>query len=137
MRHKKLYIGESAGFQDCLWGFGMKYAILSGYLAAKSFIDGSDYDVLWKKELEQMIETSLINRYLLEKSGNAGYRYVARKLTEGDPHGFLLKQYNHSSLKHLLLPLARRKYESRVKDENCNHENCTCVWCRCKGKACL
>ncbi len=24
VRNKKLYIGESAGFQDCLWGFGMR-----------------------------------------------------------------------------------------------------------------
>lgn len=30
VRHGMLYIGESAGFQDCLWGFGMRYALLSG-----------------------------------------------------------------------------------------------------------
>ena len=135
--HEKLYIGESAGFQDCLWGFGMKHAFLSGYLAAKSFIDGSDYDELWKKELKPMLETSLINRYILEKSGHAGYRHMARKFTERDPHGFLLSQYNHSFLKHLLLPLARRNYESRVKDNNCNHKDCSCVWCMCgDSRAC-
>ena len=134
--HEKLYVGESAGFQDCLWGFGMKHAILSGYLAAKSFIDGSDYDVLWKKELKPMLETSLINRYLLEKSGKAGYRHIARKFTRGDPRGFLLKHYNHSPLKHLLLPLAKRNYASRVKDRSCNHEDCSCVWCMCGDRAC-
>jgi len=26
-----LYAGENAGFQDALWGFGIKYAMLSGY----------------------------------------------------------------------------------------------------------
>lgn len=136
IRHEKLYIGESAGFQDCLWGFGMKYAILSGYLAAKSIIDGSDYDALWKKELKPMLETSLINRYLLEKSGQAGYRHIARKFTGKDPHGFLLRHYNHSSLKHLLLPLASRHYKSRVEDKSCNHEDCTCVWCMCGDGVC-
>ena len=133
---EKLYVGESAGFQDCLWGFGMKYAFLSGYLAAKSLIDGSDYDELWKRELKPMLETSLINRYILEKSGHAGYRHMARKFTKGDPHGFLLSQYNHSFLKHLLLPLASRNYESRVKDKSCNHEDCSCVWCMCGDRAC-
>lgn len=130
VRHEKVYIGESAGFQDYLWGFGMRYAILSGYLAAKSFIYGSDYDALWKREFKPMLETSLINRYILEKSGRAGYRYLARKLTGGDPRGFLLRHYNYSSLKHPLLLLARRKYRGRAKDKSRNHKDCTCVWCR-------
>jgi flavin-dependent dehydrogenase len=134
--HKKLYIGESAGFQDCLWGFGMRYAILSGYLAAKSFIDDSDYDNLWKKELKPMLETSLINRYLFEKFGHSGYRYMTRKFAEGNPRRFLLRHYNHSTLKRLLLPFAKRRYESRVKDKNCNHEDCACVWCRCGDSIC-
>lgn len=47
----------------------MRYAILSGYLAAKSLIEGSDYDMLWKRGLKPMLETSLINRYLFEKGG--------------------------------------------------------------------
>ncbi len=134
--HKKLYIGESAGFQDCLWGFGMRYAILSGYLAAKSFMDGLDYDLLWKRQLKPMLETSLVNRYLFEKVGHAGYRYLTKKFTEGNTCDFLRKHYNPSLLKHLLLPLAKKKYESRVKDKNCSHEDCSCVWCRCGEKAC-
>lgn len=134
--NKKLYIGESAGFQDCLWGFGMRYAILSGWMAAKSLIDGSDYDMLWKKDLKPMLETSLVNRYLFEKVGHAGYRYLAKKFTSGNPCDFLRKHYNPSFSKQLLLPLAKRKYESRVRDKNCNHENCSCVWCRCGERAC-
>ncbi|MEW6109816.1 MAG: NAD(P)/FAD-dependent oxidoreductase [Nitrospirota bacterium] len=136
IHHKKLYVGESAGFQDCLWGFGMRYAILSGYLAAKSFIDGSDYDMLWKRELKPMLETSLINRYLLEKAGHIGYRYLTKKFAQGNPCNFLRRHYNHSFLKHLFLPIAKKKYESRVKDTNCSHENCNCVWCRCGEKSC-
>lgn len=136
IHNNKLYVGEAAGFQDGLWGFGMKYAILSGYLAAKSLIDGSDYDVLWKKDLKPMIETSIVNRYLIEKFGRAGYRYIAKKTAKVDSCGFLGKHYNPSHVKRLLLPIAKRKYESRVKDENCNHENCSCVWCRCGEKAC-
>lgn len=50
----------------------MRHTILSGYLAAKSFIDGSDYDMLWKRNLKPML-ASLINRYLFERFGHLGY----------------------------------------------------------------
>ncbi|TAL21783.1 MAG: NAD(P)/FAD-dependent oxidoreductase [Nitrospirae bacterium] len=136
VHHSKLYVGESAGFQDGLWGFGMRYAILSGYLAAKSLIEDSDYDMLWQRELRPMLETSLINRFLFERIGHHGYRYLIKKFANGNPCDFLKKHYNYSFFKHLLLPIARKKYESRVKDQNCNHENCTCVWCRCGAKIC-
>ncbi|UCG95711.1 MAG: NAD(P)-binding protein, partial [archaeon] len=46
----RLYVGESAEFQDASKGFGIRYAILSGYLAAKSIINKEDYDGLWKSE---------------------------------------------------------------------------------------
>lgn len=46
-----LLIGEAAGFQDELFRFGMRYAIISGFLAAESIIKGLDYDKLWKKRL--------------------------------------------------------------------------------------
>jgi flavin-dependent dehydrogenase len=35
---RKLYLGESAGFQDALFGLGMRYAMMSGFLAARSVI---------------------------------------------------------------------------------------------------
>ncbi len=113
IRGGKLYVGEAAGFQDCLWGFGMRYAILSGQLAAKSIMDDSDYDSLWKRDLKLMLETSLVNRYLFEKFGHAGYRFLVKKLAGGNPCGFLRGQYGHSFFKHLLLPFAGREYERR------------------------
>ncbi len=137
VRQKKLYIGESAGFQDCLWGFGMRFAITSGYLAAKSLIDGSDYDALWKRELKPMLETSLINRFLFEKLGHSGYRFLTKKFAAGNPCRILIKHYNYSFLKHLLLPIAKRNFTNKVTDRSCNHENCACVWCKCEDRAFL
>ncbi len=133
-RNEKLYIGEAAGFQDCLWGFGMRYSMLSGYIAAKSFIEDSDYDVLWQRELRPMLETSLVNRYLFERIGHAGYRYLIKCFGRGDPAKVLRKHYNPSFLKNLLLPLAKKGYESRVRDLSCTRKDCTCVWCRCGTK---
>lgn len=111
----RLYVGESAGFQDCLWGFGMRYAILSGYLAARSIIEGSNYDRLWQKELKPMLETSLINRYLVELFGDYAYRYLARRVSVGDPGVFLRRHYNYSFGKHLILPLAKRAFKNRFQ----------------------
>ena len=115
-----LYVGESAGFQDGLWGFGLRYAVLSGYLAAQSIITGADYDGLWKKRLMPMLETSLVNRFLFEKFGHAGYRYLTRKLTRGSPCNYLRRHYNQSFYKRLLLPLAKVGYlRRRDKQKAC------------------
>ncbi|MBI1921635.1 MAG: NAD(P)/FAD-dependent oxidoreductase [Geobacter sp.] len=106
----RLYVGESAGFQDFLWGFGMRYAVLSGYLAARSIIDGTDYDSLWKVQLKPMLQTSLVNRFLLELGGNTGYRWLTRKFQGGNPCDFLRRHYNQSFIKNLMLPMARKKF---------------------------
>lgn len=105
----RLYVGEAAGFQDCLWGFGMRYAVMSGYLAARSIIDGTDYDLLWQRELKPLLETSLVNRYLLERFGAIGYRYLVRRFAQGTPCAYLRHHYNRSFFKQCLLPLARRE----------------------------
>jgi flavin-dependent dehydrogenase len=65
-----LLIGETAGFQDAAFGFGMRYAIASGYLASKSILEKLDYDKLWKKTfLNELKKTKLI-RTVLDKSDN-------------------------------------------------------------------
>ncbi len=107
---KLLHVGESAGFQDGLWGFGIRYALLSGHLAARSLAEGSDYDLLWRDQLKPMLETSLVNRYLFETFGHMGYRYLTRRLGNGNPCDYLRRHYNYSFGKHLLLPLAQKKY---------------------------
>jgi len=48
-RGQSLLVGEAAGFQDELFRFGIRYAVISGYLAARAIIDNLDYDALWKK----------------------------------------------------------------------------------------
>jgi len=134
-RNNKLYVGENAGFQDLLWGFGMRYAMTSGYLAAQSIITGTSYDRLWKEKLYPKLKTSLSNHYLIVKTGNRGFQFLVDKLRDNrDPIGFLMKNHNPTLLKNIVFPLAIRSYQSRLKDKSCSHENCSCIWCRC-GKA--
>jgi flavin-dependent dehydrogenase len=109
----RLYVGEAAGFQDCLWGFGMRYAIASGHLAARSIVEGEDYDSLWKKELGRGLHASLINRHLFEWFGRWGFKRIPRGLARSaDPRASLMGQYRLSPLKRLLLPLCRRRFEA-------------------------
>lgn len=111
----RLYVGESAGFQDYLWGFGMRYAFLSGSMAAQSIMDGANYDLLWKKQLKPMLQTSIVNRYLVEMLGNTAYRYLTRKLVACDACEYLRRHYNYSLWKHLLLPFAKIAFSKRAK----------------------
>lgn len=125
-------VGEEAGFQDFLWGFGMRYAILSGVLAARSLLEGKDYDLLWRRELEPPMWNSMVNRAIFYMLGNRGYRWLLRKnqAQHWDAHRFLHKLYQPWPIKRLFLPWARIRYKSRRRDASCDHVNCTCVWCR-------
>ncbi|MHB9100158.1 MAG: NAD(P)/FAD-dependent oxidoreductase [Sulfuricella sp.] len=125
--------GEQAGFQDALWGFGMRLAIRSGVLAAQSLLDDGDYEVRWHKELEPWLRISLVNRALYGLLGNAGYRWLLRQQAGRDARAFLRRLYRPSLAKRLLMPWARIRYRSQRRDASCNHIDCTCVWCRCAG----
>jgi len=124
-------VGEQAGFQDTLWGFGMRAAITSGVLAARSLLDGSDYDRLWREALGDLMKTAVVNRALYGLLGNRGYRWLLRQ-QENHPavRELLRRYYRPSRMKGLFEPLARRRFQSQRKDESCNHVDCSCVWCR-------
>lgn len=128
----KYYIGEAAGLQDCLWGFGMRYAFVSGFLAARAVIEDKDYTKLLKENLIPMQKTSLVNRFLFERLGNRGYTYLINKLSKGPVMEMLQNHYNPSLVKRVLYPVASWRYKSRLIDKGCHGEGCACVWCRCR-----
>ncbi len=126
-----LYAGENAGFQDALWGFGIKYAMLSGYLAARSIIANKSYDELCKAYLYPKIQTSLANRWLFAHLYNIGYNLILNKMKSmDDVIPALRKHYNTSVSKKMIHPIAQRWYKTRLIDKQCMHEHCDCVWCR-------
>ncbi len=133
--HMKLYTGEAAGLQDSLFGFGMRYAILSGYFAAQSILNGASYSSFIKEHLHPTVRASLVNRFLYERFGNRGYSYWIRYCGRvKNPRDFFRKRYAPSLWKSLLFPVAYAysSYRRRYRDESCSHEDCTCVWCRCQ-----
>ncbi|HKF43429.1 MAG TPA: hypothetical protein VKG01_10030 [Thermoanaerobaculia bacterium] len=111
LRGGVLLAGEAAGFQDALWGFGIRYAILSGHLAARALAAGrrEDYDRLWKKRFGGLLRTSFVNRYFYGRMGHPGYRWLMRALRRApDPREWLRRFYAPRFWKRLLSPLAAR-----------------------------
>jgi flavin-dependent dehydrogenase len=68
-----MFIGEAGGFQDYLWGFGMRYAFQSAHLAARSIIQNESYDDLIKEHLLQKMKHSNRNRLISEAMGPLAY----------------------------------------------------------------
>ena len=130
-----LFVGEAGGFQDHLWGFGMRYAFLSGHLAARAIISQrpESYERLWRERLGGYMRTAMVNRYLYEKMGNRGYRWLLRAATRAkNPRNRLRKFYAPSIWKAPILPLARRAGRPTGAVTEFMHDGCDCTWCRCQ-----
>ena len=123
-------IGEQAGFQDALAGFGMRYAIRSGVLAAQSLLDGGDYTARWRAELGPALKAGVANRWIFTAAGEPGMRFAIGRLARRDAGDLLRRAYDLTPLKRLALPIALRRYRAPLADPSCSHEDCDCVWCR-------
>jgi len=113
IKNKKLLAGEAAGFQDYLFGFGIRYAVTSGYLAAKSIIEHKNYDTLWKDEFGALHKQGLSNRLRLEYAGNKGFIAFAEKGAGQDHTAFFGQIYRPNLHKALLYPFAKALYKDR------------------------
>jgi len=123
-------IGEQAGFQDALAGFGMRYAIRSGVLAAQSLLTGGDYSALWRAELGPGLKAGISNRWIFNMAGEPGMRLAIGRLAKRDAGDLLRRAYDLTPLKRLALPIALRRYRAPLADPSCSHVDCDCVWCR-------
>ncbi len=79
-RRRQFYIGEAGGFQDMLWGFGMRFALKTGYLAARSILDGSDFHSAVRRGVTPRVRQGILARQLFRRLGNPGYRVLGRVL---------------------------------------------------------
>ena len=104
----KIYTGEAAGLQDFLWGFGMRYAVISGYLAATSIIENKNYKELIKNKLSARIKTSIVNRYIIEMMGDRFNKSMIKRAEDNkDWIAFLHGGYNPSLFSRVLYPIAK------------------------------
>lgn len=124
-----LVVGEQAGFQDALAGFGMRYALRSGILAARSLLEGQDYTRLWRRELLPLLRTGAANRFIFNTVGERGWRWALRGLSRSAPTTKLWRLYRPSVLTRLVYPIAYLRYRRPLRDPSCDHVDCGCVWC--------
>ncbi|GMR14797.1 MAG: NAD(P)/FAD-dependent oxidoreductase [Gammaproteobacteria bacterium] len=126
---ERRYVGESAGFQDALFGFGLRYAFLSGHLAGS--IDGpaSAYEQAWVARLAGLNAASVCNRWLYERLGDRGRRAVLGRAVAGrDPRRLLQRIYSPKRWK---TALARWLPNTPLLSAGNQPANCDCTWCRC------
>jgi flavin-dependent dehydrogenase len=101
---RRIYTGEAAGFQDALFGFGMKYAFLSGYFAAKSIINKTSYDKLWKKSFKNELKKTLCIRFILDMFGDRLHEKMISHLNSKKEYKSKLKKtYHYYNWKYNLL----------------------------------
>ena len=101
---KTLFVGEAAGLQDFLWGFGMRYAVTSGFLAARSILDKKDYQKAAQEYFNHKIKASITNRYLWEKCGRIRYSLMIenRRIMRA----ILYRMHRYNFIQKMVYPLA-------------------------------
>ncbi len=110
-----LFAGEAAGLQDALWGFGMRFALVSGHMAARALLDRRprDYEKSLRDRFSGVLRTSVVNRYFYERLGDAGYAWLLRRIGRAtDAREWLRRFYAPSLWKSLCFPLARTAVEA-------------------------
>jgi len=126
-----LYAGEAAGFQDPLFGFGIRSAMLSGAAAGRAQIAGNyeQYESFWKNRLRDYHKTGAVNRWFYERLGDRGYSRMLRHYPQGwDIRERMRRSYAPRLWKRTWYHLAVAKHHTPVLNA---HADCDCTWCRC------
>ena len=112
VRGRTLVVGEAAGFQDALFGFGIRSAMVSGALAAVSIAEGRDFDEAWRRRLLPFLKASQVNRAIYERVGPA--RQALWSVMRTAPIGgrVLRSLYGYTPLHRLASLLARLGFPS-------------------------
>jgi hypothetical protein len=115
-KEQSLYVGEAAGLQDLMWGFGIKTAVESGYMAADSIINGRDFSAVAQERFQPKLKATLVDRFVWEILRYKDYRAVVGDGLSTQARGSfdLGFMYNYSWLHKLVYPVAlwamRRRY---------------------------
>ena len=110
-----LYVGEAAGIQDLLWGFGIRTAVQSGYLAADCFLNGRDYAQVAAAFFRPKLKATLVGRFMWELVRFKDYSLIVNDRSNRTT----LKSFDLSNIyrfgfwQKLLYPIARWSMQRR------------------------
>jgi flavin-dependent dehydrogenase len=119
-REGRLYVGEAADFQDPFCGFGMRMSMTTGYLAARSLLDGTDYDQAWRARYLGLLRTAAVNRMAQQLVGNLGYRLAIPFIRHHARAARSVLRFLYASHWYTacLWPIARRRLEAERRRQN-------------------
>ncbi|HXV64189.1 MAG TPA: NAD(P)/FAD-dependent oxidoreductase [Vicinamibacteria bacterium] len=120
------FAGEAGGFQDYLFGLGIRYALVSGHLAARSILENVSYDELWRDRFLDQMRSSVGARLLYESLGRFGLRTFVGRSSRSDFRAYLHSWARPARWRLWLAPLAERVFG---RAESCAHK-LPCHWCR-------
>jgi flavin-dependent dehydrogenase len=92
-KHDKYYVGEAAGFQDVTAGFGIRYAVISGYLAAQSIIESKDYNEQVVKTFKSRLDFERKRSENFKKMSDDDLDKIFRSINEKFGYKLTLKEY--------------------------------------------
>jgi FAD binding domain len=108
-------IGEAAGFQDFLWGFGIRHALNSGYLAAQTILNGDDWQSVAEAQIRPLVRASLVNRWLYDRLPNWFYAWLIRRFAAApDLNAAVSRWYHPRAVHRLLWPIAERHFRRQA-----------------------
>ncbi len=113
----------------------MRYAMLSGHLAARSLMEGTPekYDRLWRERFGGTLRAGIVNRYTFGRFGNFGYaKFLGMLDRSSSVRNWLRIYYALTFWKRLLYPIAHRAVRTSRKQAACSMKGCDCTWCRCQ-----
>jgi len=115
-KDRKIYIGEAGGFQDYLFGFGIKYAMKSGYYAARSIVKGKDFYKLCQNDLIPKMKAVITNRLIFAILGNRSYKWFLKNYSDRNITKLMRQSYDYSLLKKILFPIASIFLRKNIRD---------------------
>ncbi len=112
---KTIYVGEAAGFQDALAGFGMILAIDSGYLATQAIIKKKNYPKLCQEKISPQLKASYVNRNLYKRIPNSIINNLDKISGNKNRLNYqkLLSRFYHYSFGHKILFPIFKKLEAQ------------------------
>ena len=113
MQGSALQVGEAAGLQDFLWGFGIRLAVRSGALAAASVLDATDYEAAAEGAFAGALRAGVMNRWLWECGRGNHYAAVRGALRTLGPMPVLQWTHRERWWHRLLAPLGERALRRR------------------------
>jgi len=117
---RRLFVGEAAGLQDALFGFGIRYALASGYFAGRAWAAGNldEYVEAYRRYLRPRVRASAVNRYAYRLAGARGYRVLVDRVCGArDPRRWLRDYYAHHWWTSLVYPMARMQAVRRERPD--------------------